>query len=87
LTELFPLKSLKYISHPAKDFDQAIDALFPGSEATQTRVVLVDGCSSRVAVLTESLFNIFGLELNYIGGGAGSINPIKLNFQHSCCLL
>lgn len=75
------------LSNPESDFDEVIDTLIPDVGNAKTMFVFVDGCSERVVDLTESLFNIFGLELNYIGGGAGSINSVKLNFQHSYCLI
>ncbi|MFC2092297.1 FIST N-terminal domain-containing protein [Bacteroidota bacterium] len=34
----------------------------------------VDGFSKRISSLIDSLFNIFGLEFNYIGGGASSLD-------------
>ncbi len=50
--------------------------------ANQTLLVLADGMSSRIAALIESLFFSFGLERNFIGGGAGS-----LSFQQKPCIL
>lgn len=78
---------VKELSNPDLDFDEIIDTLIPNVADAKTMFVFVDGCSARVGDLTESLFNIFGLELNYIGGGAGSINSVKLDFQHSYCLI
>jgi hypothetical protein len=48
---------------------------------TKTMFVLVDGLSTRISVLIDSLFNVLGLEFNYIGGGAGS-----LSFKQKPCL-
>ncbi|NOR26157.1 MAG: hypothetical protein GQ542_17575 [Desulforhopalus sp.] len=39
-------------------------------DAARTLFVLVDGYATRISSLIEALFNIFGLELNFIGGGA-----------------
>lgn len=75
------------LSSSEVDFDELIDQLIPDVDDAKTMFVFVDGCSKRVVDLTESLFNIFGLEINYIGGGAGSIEAIKFDFQRSYCLL
>jgi hypothetical protein len=41
----------------------------------------VDGFSQRISALIDSLFNFFGLEVNYLGGGCGS-----LSFKQKPCL-
>jgi hypothetical protein len=56
-------------------------------DAARTLFVLVDGYATRISSLIEALFNIFGLELNFIGGGAGSINPDVLDIAQKPCLL
>ncbi|MBM9538485.1 FIST N-terminal domain-containing protein [Desulfobulbus alkaliphilus] len=45
-------------------------------------IVFVDGLSKRISALVESLFDCFGLERNFIGGGAGS-----LSFAQKPCLI
>jgi hypothetical protein len=52
-----------------------------GVPGEHTLIVLVDGLSKRIAALVESLFFCFGLEHNFIGGGAGS-----LSFEQEPCL-
>lgn len=47
----------------------------------RTMFVFVDGFSKRIGTLIYDLFNVFGLEFNYIGGGAGS-----LSFEQKPCL-
>lgn len=47
----------------------------------KTMFVLVDGLATRISALIDSLFNVLGLEFNYIGGGAGS-----LSFKQKPCL-
>lgn len=47
-----------------------------------TIVLFVDGVSKRIATLVQSLFFCFGLEENFIGGGAGS-----LSFQQKPCII
>ncbi|MBF0299011.1 MAG: FIST C-terminal domain-containing protein [Oligoflexia bacterium] len=47
------------------------------TENTKTMFVLLDGCSMRATNLLDSIFDMFGSELNYLGGGAGSITTLK----------
>ena len=42
-----------------------------------TILVFVDGFSTHIGELIESLFNIYGIELNFIGGGAGSLQLVQ----------
>lgn len=70
------------LSNESSDYEQALDDLqFPDREDS-TMIVLVDGFARRISSLLEALFNVFGLEQNYIGGGAGSLTR-----QHLPCLL
>ncbi len=48
----------------------------------ETLFVFVDGLSKSIAKFIDSLFICFGLERNFIGGGAGS-----LSFQNKPCLI
>ena len=45
-----------------------------GDQNAKTMFVFVDGLAKRIGSLIESLFNVYGLEFNYIGGGAGSLS-------------
>ncbi len=64
------------------DFDQRLLELFGDHELTgKTMFVFVDGLSTGISKLIDSLFNNLGLLPNYIGGGAGS-----LSFQQKPCL-
>jgi hypothetical protein len=57
------------------DFEIALYDAFAGSGPGQsTMFVFVDGWSTGIGGLIEVLFNQFGLEINYIGGGAGSLS-------------
>jgi len=53
-----------------------------GLEGDGTLVVLVDGLAKRISALVEDLFFVFGLESNFVGGGAGS-----LSFQQKPCII
>jgi hypothetical protein len=46
-------------------------------EECKTAFILVDGLAMRIAAFIESFFNIFGLEFNTIGGGAGSLSFVQ----------
>ncbi|MEM7034743.1 MAG: FIST N-terminal domain-containing protein [Chloroflexota bacterium] len=63
------------------DYDEILDTAFPDLGSAKTMLLFVDGLSTRIAALIASLFNIFGLEINYLGGGAGS-----LSFEQKPCL-
>jgi hypothetical protein len=73
---------LRDLSDPDADFDEVIDKKVPLVDRTKTMIVLLDGFASRIGALIDSLFNVFGLEFNYIGGGAGS-----LSMKQKPCLL
>jgi hypothetical protein len=63
------------------EYEDVIDREISDAGDTRTMFVLVDGFSKRISGLIDSLFNVFGLEFNYIGGGAGS-----LSFEQKPCL-
>ena len=73
------------LSNPEADFDQALEPLADAWEELPkpaTHLVFVDGLATCIATLIEALFMNFGLEQNYLGGGAGS-----LSFVQKPCLL
>jgi len=70
------------LSDGRSNFEKIIDQQIPDTEKINTMFVFVDGLSKRISALIDGLFNIFGLEINYIGGGAGS-----LSFKQSPCLI
>lgn len=73
------------LSDTQADFDTPLSALADAWEVLEgpsTHLVLVDGLATCIATLVESLFINFGLERNYLGGGAGS-----LSFVQKPCLL
>jgi len=69
------------LSDMSINYDEAIDEKFPTIGTEQTMFVFVDGLAKRISALIDGLFNVFGLQLNYVGGGAGS-----LSFQQKPCL-
>lgn len=63
------------ISRADKDFDAILNDVFPAIDAqAKTLFVFVDGFASRINALIDGLFNSFGLEINYLGGGCGSLS-------------
>lgn len=62
------------LSDSALDYDDLLaDGLDRASPNPETLLVFVDGLAPRVGALIESLFNTYGLQGNFIGGGAGSL--------------
>ncbi len=72
---------ISHLSDMSADYDELIDEKIPDLGSTKTMLIMVDGLAKRIGSLIDSLFNVFGLEVNYIGGGAGS-----LSFQQKPCL-
>jgi hypothetical protein len=60
-----------------ESYDDLIADLFPNASDARTCFVFVDGLTPRIDAFIEGLFNIFGLEMNYLGGGAGSLRLIE----------
>ena len=54
-------------------------------EPVRSMLVFVDGLCSGLTPLIDALFNVYGLELNYFGGGAGSLcfeQPVEVGVRH-----
>ncbi|MFZ0931192.1 MAG: FIST N-terminal domain-containing protein [Syntrophobacteraceae bacterium] len=62
------------LSNRAIDYEASFDCKIPGDESALTMMVFVDGFAKRICAFVESLFNKFGFQMNYIGGGAGSLS-------------
>lgn len=59
------------LSDPSSDFSEQLpDAVPTGG----TAFVFVDAFASRVETLISELFNTYGVDCNYLGGGAGSLS-------------
>ena len=65
------------LSNSEVDYEAIMDDALPGVDSARTLVVFPDGFSKRIGAFIASLFNIFGLEINYIGGGAGSMSMCR----------
>ena len=81
LKEDFKIDIIENISASPESIDAQV-AKIELDKDTKSRYIFLDGLSTQIAALIESLYNNWGLESNYIGGGAGS-----LDFQMKPCLL
>ena len=73
------------MSSPEADYEQQLlDQIEQWDHASTetTLIVLVDGLARRISRLVEDLFFTFGLENNFVGGGAGS-----LSFEQKPCIV
>lgn len=64
-----------------RDLEEDLEAFEETPLEGRTMFVFVDGLSTGVAAVKDSLFNCLGLQSNYLGGGAGS-----LSFEQKPCL-
>ena len=74
LTKPTDIYIIPNLSDMGIDYEEELDLKIPESSNAKTMFVFVDGFAHRISALIESLFNRFGLEMNYIGGGAGSLS-------------
>ncbi|MEO0468365.1 MAG: FIST N-terminal domain-containing protein [Bacteroidota bacterium] len=72
---------IENLSRQDRDFSDYLDNLIPHTGLARTMIVLVDGLAERINDLIKGIFDILGLELNIIGGGAGS-----LSFEQKPCI-
>jgi hypothetical protein len=77
LTKSAEVYLIPNLSDMDADYEDIIDKKIADSLKTKTMFVFVDGLAHRISALIDSLFNIFGLEMNYIGGGAGSLSFVQ----------
>lgn len=73
LSSTLHVQVLQDIESSVSEFTTLIDDSLLLTDSTKTMFVLVDGLSFNINSLIEALFDVFGLEINYIGGGAGSL--------------
>jgi len=74
LPKVLEIRCIPDLSNSAIDYEALLDFRIPDDESALTMMVFVDGFSRRISAFIESLFNNFGLQMNYIGGGAGSLS-------------
>jgi len=71
------IQIVENLSSDVPDFDDVLDDTLIRGWGAKTMFVIVDGMATRNNTLVASLFNVFGLEVNYIGGGAGPHTMIQ----------
>ncbi len=76
------IKIIHEISNKETDFEFLIGDTYNHYMNMKTMFIIVDGISKRIAELIESLFNIYGLDINYLGGSAGS-----MSFEMKPCVI
>ncbi len=59
------------------DYEQLIEATLDPQQSFPTLLVLLDGLSTRIGSFIDGLYSVLGLEINYIGGGAGSMDLVQ----------
>jgi hypothetical protein len=74
LTRLIGIHSIPELSNNQMDYEDILDKKIPDLGTGKTMIVFVDGFAKRISDFIESLFSVFGLDINYIGGGAGSVS-------------
>ena len=62
------------LENTVADIEAVLDAEFSEAIHFETLFVFVDAFSTHIGRTIEALFNVFGLEPNYIGCGAGSLS-------------
>lgn len=68
------VNTVENISSIETDLDDEIMKISSEYLNNKTMFVFLDGFTERISAFIESIFTIFGLEYNYIGGGAGSLS-------------
>ncbi len=76
------IHTITNISNSDEEFHITMMNYFKDKPDVNTIMVFVDGFAEKINKLIESLFMNFGLEYNYIGGGAGS-----LSMEQSPCII
>lgn len=74
--------ALPDLNSPGADLETQLKTLSDNSPWARTMVVFVDFFVLRKTDLINTLFEVFGMEISYVGGGAGS-----LTLKRSPCLI
>ena len=77
LTKPTKVHLIENLSDMDVDYEDVLDEKIPETPHAKTMFVFVDGFAQRISALIDGLFNVFGLEMNYIGGGAGSLSFVQ----------
>ncbi len=85
LTQPAEIARVEGLSDADIDFDDRVEECtthWSEPESTSTMLVFVDGLAQRISALIHGLYSNFGLEDNFVGGGAGS-----LSFTQKPCII
>jgi len=93
--EVTPIvKLIENISSPESNFDDILESIAPYYTQSKSTFVFIDGFSERIEELFKSIFSIFGVESNFIGGGAGSLGNKQMaalisnqGIQRDCAII
>lgn len=77
VTRAIEIHTIAGLSDDNTRFEEILDEKIPDVNGMKTMLLFVDGFAHRVSSFIDSLFNVFGLDINYIGGGAGSLGVAK----------
>ena len=77
LTESLDVHLVRNLSDPAADLNLAIESAIDLQKPDPVAFVIVDGFARRISGLVDALFQTYGLEINYLGGGAGSLSFVQ----------
>lgn len=65
------------LSDSDSDFEGMLDELVPEDQVFDTVYVAVDGLATQIRSFVDSLFSLFGSDISYVGGGAGSLSFVQ----------
>lgn len=74
LTQELQVHTIEQLSNNELDYEDILDEKIPQLGNGKTMMVFVDGFAKRISAFIDSLFSVFGLDINYVGGGAGSLS-------------
>ncbi|SDL61436.1 FIST N domain-containing protein [Maridesulfovibrio ferrireducens] len=82
LTCPFSTHIVKGLSNFKANYNEKLEQTFAQNKMPPTLLIFADAMAKRVSSFVQSLFEVLGLEITYIGGGAGS-----LDFNQAPCLM
>lgn len=77
---------VKDLSTKEHCFENEMERFYDLTDDSKTMFMFVDGYSKNISSLIDNLYNMFGTKCNYIGSGAGSINPSALDMSNTHCI-
>ncbi len=73
LTTTPDVTTVPELSNPEQEYTAHLDPDLPG-DGYETAFVFVDAYATEIERFVESLFRTYGVEFNYLGGGAGTLD-------------